>query len=211
MPHPLPPQPPTHQFNLPLFRKLGDLGLLGLTVDPQYGGSGMDAAAVAVAHEELSAADPAFCLAYLAHALLFVNNLAQVRFWSVCSIVHHSARPYGPPSPPLNRRPHHQPIKLPHARKPQNGSHEQKLRYLPEACSGATVGGMCMSEPGAGTDVLGMSTTAAKAGDGSYYTLTGAKMWITNGTLDGKGTGDVYLVYAKTGASGRVGGCCPHV
>jgi hypothetical protein len=66
------------QFNLPLFRQLGDLGLLGLTVDPEYGGSGMDAAAVAVAHEELSAADPAFCLSYLAHSLLFVNNLAQV-------------------------------------------------------------------------------------------------------------------------------------
>ena len=66
------------QFNLPLFRKLGELGLLGLTAPPEYGGSGMDAAAAAIAHEELSAADPAFCLSYLAHALLFVNNLAQV-------------------------------------------------------------------------------------------------------------------------------------
>ena len=56
-----------------------------------------------------------------------------------------------------------------------------------------------MSEPGAGTDVMGMSTTAKLSEDGSHYTLNGAKMWITNGTVDGKGTGDVYLVYAKTG------------
>lgn len=71
-----------------------------------------------------------------------------------------------------------------------------------------------MSEPGAGTDVLGMATTAAKSNDGSYYTLNGAKMWITNGTLDGKETGDVYLVYARTGEGkwrdgmGRERGCC---
>ena len=71
-------QSPLSQFNLPLFRKLGDLGLLGLTVPVEYGGSGLDATAVAIAHEEMSAADPAFCLAYLAHSLLFVNNLAQV-------------------------------------------------------------------------------------------------------------------------------------
>lgn len=64
------------KFNLPLFRKLGELGLLGITVPEQYGGSGMDAIAAVIAHEELSASDPGFCLAYLAHSMLFVNNLA---------------------------------------------------------------------------------------------------------------------------------------
>jgi len=58
---------------------------------------------------------------------------------------------------------------------------------------------------GAGTDVMGMSTTAKKSADGSSYVLNGAKMWITNGTVDGTETGDAYLVYAKTGA-GRGGG-----
>ncbi|PIU00953.1 MAG: isovaleryl-CoA dehydrogenase [Bdellovibrionales bacterium CG10_big_fil_rev_8_21_14_0_10_45_34] len=63
-------------FNLDLFRKLGELGLLGITADPNHGGSGMDALAAVIAHEELSAADPGFCLAYLAHSMLFVNNLS---------------------------------------------------------------------------------------------------------------------------------------
>ena len=67
----------TEQFNLPLFRKLGDLGLHGITVDERYGGSGMDAVAAVIAHEELAAVDPGFTLAYLAHSMLFVNNLAQ--------------------------------------------------------------------------------------------------------------------------------------
>ena len=53
------------KFNTELFKRLGDLGLLGVTVPPEYGGSGMDASAACIVHEELSAADPAFCLSYL--------------------------------------------------------------------------------------------------------------------------------------------------
>ena len=64
------------QFNLKLFKKLGPLGLLGLTADPQYGGSGMDAVSVIIVHEELSYSDPGFCLAYLAHAVLCVHNIS---------------------------------------------------------------------------------------------------------------------------------------
>ncbi len=63
-------------FNLPLFRKLGELGVLGLTVPEVYGGAGMDATASVITHEELSASDPGFCLAYLAHSMLTANNLA---------------------------------------------------------------------------------------------------------------------------------------
>lgn len=79
------------KFNIDLFRQLGELGLHGITVSPEYrksnqpqhplkpsgryGGSGMDAAAAVIVHEELSAADPGFCLAYLAHSMLFTNNL----------------------------------------------------------------------------------------------------------------------------------------
>lgn len=55
------------------------------------------------------------------------------------------------------------------------------------------------SEPGAGTDVMGMGTTAKLSPDGKSYVLNGTKMWITNGTVDGVTTGDIFLVYAKTG------------
>ena len=64
------------KFNLELFRQLGEYGLLGITIPEQYGGAGMDVTAAAIVNEELSYSDPGFCLAYLAHAQLTVNNLA---------------------------------------------------------------------------------------------------------------------------------------
>ncbi|MBT4981998.1 MAG: isovaleryl-CoA dehydrogenase [Euryarchaeota archaeon] len=62
-------------FNLELLKSLGELGLLGLTASEDYGGVGLDAIATVIVHEELSASDPGFALSYLAHAMLFVNNL----------------------------------------------------------------------------------------------------------------------------------------
>ena len=82
-----------------------------------------------------------------------------------------------------------------------NGNDEQRANFLPKACTGEHIGGMCMSEPGAGTDVLGMSTTAQL--DGDSYVLNGAKMWITNGALDDETMGDIFLAYARTGGSRR--------
>ena len=64
------------EFNVGLFKRLGELGLLGVCVDTAHGGAGMDAAAVVIVHEELAASDPALTLSYLAHSLLFMNNLA---------------------------------------------------------------------------------------------------------------------------------------
>ncbi len=61
-------------LNVELFRSLGELGLLGITVPEEAGGAGMDAVAAVIVHEEMSRSDPGFTLAYLAHALLFVNN-----------------------------------------------------------------------------------------------------------------------------------------
>ena len=54
-------------FNLELFRKLGSLGILGLTVPTDFGGAGLDATSVVIVNEELSFSDPGFCLAFLAH------------------------------------------------------------------------------------------------------------------------------------------------
>ncbi|MEM1417742.1 MAG: acyl-CoA dehydrogenase family protein, partial [Myxococcota bacterium] len=71
----------------------------------------------------------------------------------------------------------------------------------PDAVNGRTVCGMCMSEPGAGTDVLGLRTTARR--DGESYVLNGAKMWITNGAISKTELGDAFLVYARMEGAGR--------
>ncbi|KAK7201763.1 isovaleryl-coA dehydrogenase [Novymonas esmeraldas] len=136
-------------FNRELFQKLGDLGVMGVTIPEADGGAGMDAVAAVIVHHELSKYDPGFCLAYLAHSMLFVNNF----YFSA--------------------------------------SAAQRSRWLPKVLTGEHVGAMGMSEPSAGTDVLGMRTTAKKDGKGNYV-LNGSKIWITNGTV-----ADVYLIYAK--------------
>jgi isovaleryl-CoA dehydrogenase len=64
----------TATLNVPLLRQLGELGLLGVTVPSESGGAGMDATAAVIVHHELARSDPGFTLAYLAHAVLFVNN-----------------------------------------------------------------------------------------------------------------------------------------
>ncbi|MEM7136670.1 MAG: acyl-CoA dehydrogenase family protein [Myxococcota bacterium] len=149
----------SERFNLALFRKLGELGLLGVTVEERFGGAGLDPVAAVIAHEEIAAADPGFALAYLAHSMLFANNL-QV-----------------------------------------NGSDAQRAKYLPDACSGAKVCGMGMSEPGAGTDVLGLQTNAVRRGD--EFVLNGAKMWITNGAVSETELGDTFLIYARLEGQAR--------
>jgi isovaleryl-CoA dehydrogenase len=135
-------------LNVPLFRRLGELGLLGITVPDADGGAGMDTTAAVLVHHELAKYDPGFTLAYLAHAMLFVNNFYH------CS------------------------------------NAEQKARYLPQVLSGEWVAGMGMTEPGAGTDVLAMTTSAVRRGD--EYVMTGTKTYITNGC-----EGHCFLVYAK--------------
>ncbi|MDQ3036579.1 MAG: acyl-CoA dehydrogenase family protein [Myxococcota bacterium] len=136
------------ELNKPLFRKLGELGLLGITVPEADGGAGMDTVAAVIVHHELSKYDPGFCLAYLAHSMLFVNNFYY------CS------------------------------------NEEQRRRYLPKTISGEWIAGMGMTEPGAGTDVLAMTTTARLEGD--HWILNGTKTYITNGC-----EGHCFLVYAK--------------
>mgnify|MGYP002784425186 FL=1 len=73
----------------------------------------------------------------------------------------------------------------------RNASKAQKAKYLPKLISGEHLGALAMSEPGAGSDVVGMKLKAEKKGD--RYILNGSKMWITNGP-----DADVVVVYAKT-------------
>ncbi len=143
------------RFNVPLFRKAGELGLLGVTLAEEHGGSGMDATAAVQVMEALSTSDPGFALSVLAHAILFAQNVNV------------------------------------------NGSDAQRAHVLPRAASGEWVGGMCMTEPSVGTDVLAMRTTARRDGDG--YLLAGTKTFITNGGIDDQTLGDCFVVYARTG------------
>lgn len=141
--------------NRDAFYKLGELGLLGITVKEEDGGAGLGAVEATIAMEEMGAVDASTTLSYLAHSILCVNQIGA------------------------------------------NGSAEQKKKYLPKLISGEVLGGMGMSEPGAGSDALGMTTKAVKQADGSYI-MTGGKTWITNGP-----NGDTFYVYAKTGATKR--------
>ena len=62
-------------FNLEAFKKLGALGLLGITADPEYGGAGLGATEATIVMEELGRACASTTLSYLAHAILCVNNI----------------------------------------------------------------------------------------------------------------------------------------
>ena len=71
------------------------------------------------------------------------------------------------------------------------GNEEQKQKFLRRLATGVALGAYALSEPGAGSDVASMKTTAKK--DGEDYILNGNKVWVTNG-----GVADIYLVFAKT-------------
>lgn len=64
-------------FNLDAFKKMGELGILGITADPEYGGAGMGCVAATIVMEEFAKACPGLTLSYLAHAILAVNNIQQ--------------------------------------------------------------------------------------------------------------------------------------
>ncbi|WP_087973658.1 acyl-CoA dehydrogenase [Oceanobacillus rekensis] len=76
------------------------------------------------------------------------------------------------------------------------GNEEQKKNFLTRLATGKALGAYALSEPGAGSDVVSMKTTAKEAGD--HYVLNGNKVWITNG-----GVADIYVVFAKTDADAK--------
>ncbi|WP_339226489.1 acyl-CoA dehydrogenase [Oceanobacillus sp. FSL K6-2867] len=76
------------------------------------------------------------------------------------------------------------------------GNEEQKKNFLTRLATGEALGAYALSEPGAGSDVVSMKTTAKE--DGDHYVLNGSKVWITNG-----GVADIYIVFAKTDADAK--------
>ncbi|NBX91728.1 MAG: isovaleryl-CoA dehydrogenase [Proteobacteria bacterium] len=137
-------------WNEEAFKKMADLGLLGITVPEEFGGINLGAVEATLVMDILGEACASTTLSYLAHSILTVSNLCV------------------------------------------NASAEQKKRYLPKLISGEWVGAMAMTEPGAGSDALGMQTKAEKKGN--KYILNGSKTYITNGCY-----ADALVVYARTG------------
>ena len=132
-----------------IWRKMGDMDLLGLNTAVEYGGSGYDILTHTLAAEEMGFVCPGLALSYVAHSNLCMHNLER------------------------------------------NANEAQKKKYLPGLCSGELIGCLGLTEPDAGSDAVGITTSAVR--DGDSFLLNGSKMFITNGP-----EADVAIVYTKT-------------
>lgn len=141
-------------YPLNVVKKMAPLGLLGMAIPKDYGGSELDATTVALALEELARVCGSTCLSISAHTALCCAPIQAF------------------------------------------GTEAQKQRYFPALACGEMLGGFGVTEPGSGSDVRSMTTTATRQGD--RYVLTGVKRFITNGGLAG-----VYVVGAHTFTNGQ--------
>jgi butyryl-CoA dehydrogenase len=135
-------------------KKMGQLGLLGLTVSEKYDGGGADAISYVIAIEELAKA-----CASTAIVMAVQNSL-------VCAGIE------------------------------KFGTEEQKEKFLRPLARGEKIGAFALTEPGAGSDVAAMLSTAVRSGD--TYVINGRKHFITNG-----GFADIVILFAMTDKSQR--------
>jgi alkylation response protein AidB-like acyl-CoA dehydrogenase len=140
----------TGVFPHALMKKYAEMGLLGMTLSPEYGGGGQPNLSAIVAVEELAKFSPMIA------APLFESNIGPVRVINA----------FGTP--------------------------EQKQRIIPGVCAGDLSVSVCMTEPGAGSDLTSLSTKLTEDGDG--WILNGRKAFITGG-----GDASHYLVYCRYG------------
>ncbi|BBU39557.1 MAG: butyryl-CoA dehydrogenase [Bacillaceae bacterium] len=139
-------------FDPIIWKRLKELGLLGVCIPEKYGGSGMDYNSLAIVCEELERGDTAFRTAVSVHTGLNSMTLLQ---W---------------------------------------GTEEQKQKYLVPQAKGEKIGAFGLTEPGAGSDVASLGTTAVK--DGDHYILNGSKTWISLCDV-----ADHFIVFAYTDKS----------
>ncbi len=133
-----------------LYRKLGELGVFGISVPEEYGGAGLDTHKfVAVQYEEITRAGVTF--GTNVHVLLALPYILML------------------------------------------ATEEQKKRYLPPFVTGEEMWALAMTEPGTGSDLSGIRTTARLSDDGGHYVLNGAKTFISGGVL-----ADRVIVVART-------------
>ncbi|AUD14699.1 MULTISPECIES: acyl-CoA dehydrogenase family protein [unclassified Planococcus (in: firmicutes)] len=118
-----------------IWKRLADLGLMGVCIPEAYGGSGMDYNSLAIVCEELERGDTTFRTAVSVHTGL--NSLSLLQW----------------------------------------GTEEQKQKFLVPQAKGEKIGAFGLTEPGAGSDVAALSTTAKR--DGDDYVLNGQKTWIS--------------------------------
>lgn len=139
------------QVDRDLYRKLGELGIFGISVPEEYGGEGITS--------------------YKYKAILMEETVRAGVTLGTSGVHTDLGLPY---------------ILL-------LGTDEQKKRWLPKFITGEEMYALAMTEPGTGTDLAGMRTTAKRSEDGSHYVLNGSKTFITGGVL-----ADRVIVCART-------------
>ncbi len=138
----------TGEFPAHLMKKYGEMGLLGMTLSPEYGGGGQPGMSAVLAIEELARYSPMIA------APVFESNVGPVRVIDIF------------------------------------GTDEQRKAIIPGVCKGELSVSVCMTEPGAGSDLTALSTNAVDNGD--HFILNGRKVFITGG-----GHASHYMVYTR--------------
>ena len=138
----------TGEFPAAILARLGELGVMGITVPEELGGLGLDTQTQLLAIEEVAHADAALASIYTAHLLALE-------------------------------------VLVPYA------SAEQKLRLVPEMARGTGLLAFALTEPGSGSDIGGMASTARR--DGDTWLLSGSKTFISNAA-----DADRIVLFAKT-------------
>ena len=142
------------EYNWGAVRKMGPLGMLGLNIPEEFGGSGVDAVSAAITIEELGWGCGSTALSISAHNGLGCAPVAMF------------------------------------------GTHEQKARFLAPVASGeGNLAALALTEPGAGSDLQGVSTLATRQGD--EWVINGTKMWCTNASI-----ADFIVTLVRTDPSG---------